>query len=253
MSPPPAIDWPVPAAFPSLKAEDIHLWCAWLDDPRLTGPAVEMILAPDERTRAHHFHFAVDRRRSIAARLVLRHLLGGYLGIEPAAVQFTYGPYGKPALVPPAAVQFNLSHADPMALLAFTPTRPVGVDLEQLRDMPDLPLLEERLFPAEGRGATLPRPQSFYRRWTQMEAAGKYWGTGLQLDSVALLPAQIQEADPAEGFIGCVAYDGPPAQLKCFHATPEILFAPPENTAPPSSKLPALPHRTTVSPPLSSG
>src|SRR4051812_50155435 len=55
-------------------------------------------LREDELQRASRFQFTRDRRRFIVARGCLRQLLGARLGIDPQAVELSYGLNGKPRL-----------------------------------------------------------------------------------------------------------------------------------------------------------
>jgi 4'-phosphopantetheinyl transferase len=96
---------------------------------RLDHGAIELLSA-DERARAGQFMFDRDRRRYIAARARLRIILARYVGQAPAALQFHYGPHGKPAL---DGISFNLSHSADLALLAVSRGTVVGVDIERVR------------------------------------------------------------------------------------------------------------------------
>src|SRR5262249_20133919 len=142
------------------------------------------ILAPDEKERAARFHFEHLRSAFIAARGVLRCLLGGYLNRHPGRVQFRYGARGKPALEPDAGIEFNLAHSGGLAVLAFASGCPIGVDLEQIRPIPELREIAARFFCAEEAAeiASLPsgeRQRSFFRCWTRKEAYIKATGDGL--------------------------------------------------------------------------
>ncbi len=251
MSQLPTIHWPVPKFFPALAPGGIHVWCVPLDDPRLGGSAADLILSTPELARAAAFHFETDRRRYVAAHLMLRGLLGRYLRVEAAQLAFTTGPLGKPALAGPAgtpALPFNLSHSGPLGLLAVSGGANVGVDIEQQWEMPDLVPLEERMFTAgelrrQQRLPPGPRLQGFYRRWTQLEAAGKCRGTGLELETAVRGPEQLEPADPAAGFTGCIASDVRPERVDYFQFTPGVLIAPAETTVPTDRRLPWLPHR----------
>lgn len=233
----PAIHWNVPATFPSLEREELHVWCAWLDEPELSA-SPGGLLSVDELARARAFHFEPDRRRFIAARAVLRHLLGAYLETPASRLQFTYGTYGKP-LLKPAWLQFNVSHSGPLGLFVISRHKDVGIDLEENRDLPDLDLIETRVFTAaeaEHLRALGPeaRRREFYRRWTRREAAGKCTGIGLDLDGNGPTraldvpppqPPQHEAVDPAENFLGTVAYEGPPATIHRFRFATQILPA----------------------------
>src|SRR5207248_11802779 len=94
----------------------------------------------DEFERARRFYFDRDRRRYVVGRGILRMLLGRYLHCAPQEIDFAYGAYGKPSLAKPAAgpvLHFNVAHSEGLALYAFTYAGEVGVDVEQMRDLPD--------------------------------------------------------------------------------------------------------------------
>jgi 4'-phosphopantetheinyl transferase len=212
--------WPSPPAFPALPPDELHVWSVGLDEP---GPAPGPLLSDEEHLRARAYHFENTRRRFIAARAALRRLLGAYLGRPPAELPFTYGPFGKPALAD-CALQFNVSHSGPLALIAIARHHAVGVDLEAVRDLPDLDFVEASVFaPGElaAQRARLPadRRENFYRRWTRREAFGKGAGVGLFLDvaeSIAPPGWQSEMLSPAPGYAACVAWEGEPLRVRRF-------------------------------------
>ncbi|HEU5432554.1 MAG TPA: 4'-phosphopantetheinyl transferase superfamily protein [Thermomicrobiales bacterium] len=198
--------WPDPPPLLRLDEGDVHVWRASLSAP---SPALAAPLAADERARADRFRFPVDRDRFIAARGILRALLARYLDRDPADLRFTYGPHGKPALAAPAAtggLEFNLSHADDVALVVVARGREVGVDIERVRPLPDLDAVAAVMFsPAERDllAAAPPdrRPDLFFKLWTHKEAYLKALGSGLSrrpADSTILFgAARSTVADPA--------------------------------------------------------
>jgi hypothetical protein len=120
--------WAPPPARPSLAAGEVHLWRATLDRPPAEIQALASLLSVDEATRAARFRAWRDRCRYVAARGLLRTILGRYLGAEPARLRFSYvcacgdprcrPERRKPALAPDwggAALRFNLSHADDLS------------------------------------------------------------------------------------------------------------------------------------------
>ena len=78
-----------------LPTNEIHVWCASLDQPVSRFQRQKKLLSPDESIRAERFYFEIDRKRFIACHGILRTILGFYLGIEPSALQFCYGKNGK--------------------------------------------------------------------------------------------------------------------------------------------------------------
>jgi 4'-phosphopantetheinyl transferase len=193
--------WLAAPADTILPEDELHVWRADLDqDPSITNN-LEADLSEDERARANKFHFARDRSRFIVARGLLRTTLAAYLGQEPAALHFCYGPQGKPSLqmigTRPPEIQFNLAHENGQAVYAFALRRRLGIDVEAIRD--DFPTIEiaKRFFsPLEIKQLLeLPpdeRREAFFLGWTRKEAYIKARGEGLhiELDSfaVALAP-----------------------------------------------------------------
>jgi 4'-phosphopantetheinyl transferase len=194
---------PCSAAGLALPSGEIQLWVVALDPAPDVVERLARSLAPDEWERAWRFRFEQHRRRYLVGRGALRALLGGYLGIAPREVTFTYGPRGKPFLAGPPAtasgLSFNLSNSHELALVGFLRGPEIGVDVEFLKPMPDLEQISERFFSESERVALrrLPAPQKpegFFNCWTRKEAYLKAVGEGLAapLDSfdVTLAPGE---------------------------------------------------------------
>lgn len=180
---------PMPIAFlhidggpRELPADDIHVWSAPLD--RSCDIA---LLTPDERVRADRFKMERIRRQFVAARVQMRIILGGYLGIEPGAVPIVYLDGGKPVLDPSLGrdLHFNVSHSEALAIYAVTRAGRVGVDVERRRNLPNPEALVERFFSQGEREIfrNLPeceRQAAFFCAWTRKEAVLKAVGQGVQ-------------------------------------------------------------------------
>jgi 4'-phosphopantetheinyl transferase len=234
--------WPLPPDELSLAPDEIHLWCA----PLVVAADVQQHLArrlsPDERQRADRFRFPHHRRRYIVCRGILRALLGRYLRIPPAQVQFTYGGHGKPALVG-APLYFNVSHSQELALYAVLRGQEIGVDVEALRPIADAAGISERFFSPRENAVfrSLPpeeQDRGFLNCWTRKEAFIKALGEGLShpLDrfDVALVPGEparllsidgaeaegaawlLEELHPAPGYVGALAVQGRDWRLACW-------------------------------------
>lgn len=209
----------------------VVVWRVGLEQPPGTVERLKSLLTDDERAKAARYHFPTHRRRSILRRGALRTILAGYLGAEAAELRFVYGPQGKPALAEPtAAVHFNVSHSGELALMAVG-QRPLGVDLEQWREVADADLVARRFFtPNEVAAQSAARDgnQLFLRHWTRKEAVIKAVGRGLSMPlntfDISAVDAgqivQINEAggeqrwhvrdlDPAEGYLAALASAGP--------------------------------------------
>ena len=173
--------------FGVLKTPAVDIVGVRLDAPAEVIAALWQLLSRDERERAEKFRFAEHRQHYIVARGSLRRLLAERLRIAPRAVEFVETKYGKPRLAPvhgSADLDFNLSHSGALALYAFTSGRAVGVDVELIRDVPDVDDLAERFFsPTEIASLkALPlarRSLAFLACWTRKEAFIKALGQGL--------------------------------------------------------------------------
>jgi 4'-phosphopantetheinyl transferase len=179
--------WQNPLNQPTLTDNQVHVWRANLDLPTVTIEELAAILSSDEIERANRFHFSKDRKRFIAARSILRQLLGNYLQITPDKLEFEYSDRGKPRLsasMPNSSLQFNVSHSHEYALYGFIYDQAIGVDIEYLREMSDAVKIAERFFsPREFKLiASYPKEQQhqvFFKFWTAKEAYLKATGTGL--------------------------------------------------------------------------
>ena len=144
-------------------------------------------LSDGERLRASRFVFERDRRRFIVGRARLRHLLASQLGVPPDAVELVYGPRGKPGLsrrFADAALCFNVSHSEDVAVYAFSRGREIGVDVEAVREWRDTDNIAARFFSRRENEAYLAldprdRPLGFFNCWTRKEAFIKALGDGL--------------------------------------------------------------------------
>lgn len=168
-----------------LAAEEIHVWELRLDRPPAARERLLGWLSAAERERAARFRSDLHRNRFIAARGLLRQLLGGYTASDPAELRFVAGPYGKPRLQGPGP-QFNLSHSGGLAIYAFRAWAEVGVDVELLDPEVAATRVPEHFFaPAEVRHLrSLPaaiQPRAFLECWTRKEAFIKARGDGLSL------------------------------------------------------------------------
>jgi 4'-phosphopantetheinyl transferase len=172
-----------------LDGSDVHVWVARLDLAPVQIHAFTSTLSADEMERARRFHFERDQNGFIAARGVLRAILGVYLGVDPARLEFTYGRHGKPALADSGAeagLSFNLSHSDDVALVALTRGRTIGVDLERMKPFVEVADVTRTIFSARELAEfwTLPpddQQASFFNAWTRKEAFVKATGLGFSM------------------------------------------------------------------------
>jgi len=180
-----------------LENGEVHLWRTRLGLKATVLDMLAQSLSEEERQRVAAFHFQKDRERFIASHGFLREVLARYLDIDPAAVTFHVGPAGKPELAPQNEIRFNLSHSGSGALLGVTRGRDIGVDVEEMRPIPDALQMAKRFFsPGENRvlQGLKGDPLAFFRCWTRKEAYMKARGQGLSLGlerfEVAFAPSE---------------------------------------------------------------
>jgi 4'-phosphopantetheinyl transferase len=229
-----------------IQPGEIHVWrvffSTYLDDI----DAFVKRLLPAESERAARFRAEHARHEYIISRIFLRAVLGSYLNIPPALIQFRYGPRGKPSLAGDISLRFNLSHSRDVALLAITWEREIGADVEYIRPIPEADDIVGNYFsPNEITVfSALPaseKPAAFFRCWTRKEAYIKACGDGLSipLDSfdVTLAPRQPArllrvEGNPAEverwalldvpvveNYAAALCVEGKSAEIACWDWT----------------------------------
>ncbi|MGJ3252881.1 MAG: 4'-phosphopantetheinyl transferase family protein [Elainellaceae cyanobacterium] len=248
--------WRSPIEYPPLLEGEVHVWRSHFSSHVLSDANLSQfaqVLAADEQERAQRFRSDPHRQQFIAARGLLRILLGDYLDIDPAQIQFVYGDYGKPLLNASSmsqALHFNLSHSHEMVLYAVTRDRPVGIDIEYLRRVQNVEQLAHRFFsPIEAAAISALSPDqqqtAFFNGWTRKEAYLKATGRGLADLSeveVTLLPndpprlitlpahspdySDVSESlgsewtlhhlNPGESYVGALAVQQCP-QVQCLH------------------------------------
>lgn len=229
-----------------LSDNDVHVWCADLDQAGSSVQELTAILSEDEQIRAEKFRFAQHRHRFIAARGILRKVLGFYLGIQPSELQFIYSSRGKPALTKTCnakKLSFNLSHSQGLALYGITYDANIGVDLEYIRPMSDVEKIVGRFFADNESNLFQKIPDheklvAFFNAWTGKEAYLKATGEGLagHLDQieVSLIPEEpakllsikgnkeaaegwcLKTLTPATSYVATVAVEGQISSMSCW-------------------------------------
>lgn len=229
----------------TLAREEVHLWSFTLKVSDSVFEGFREILSEDEVARTERFRFPHLRRRFVAGRGSLRTILGGYLGVEPRELTFSYSAHGKPSLVEaPVDVQFNVSHSDDLMVVAVCRESPIGVDIE--KQDPRFHSLEiaARYFCKSENDEMARRggeagQRAFFQLWTAKEAVLKATSLGLALDlsklEIDLTPLRIVHMEdsaktnganwhltaftPAEGYSGTLAAAWRPARLdwRDFH------------------------------------
>jgi 4'-phosphopantetheinyl transferase len=223
---------------------EIHVWRAWLDG--CDSQQLSRTLSAEERARAEKFHRSEDRHQFIAARGLLRRILGRYLKIAPEDLRFCYGSHGKPALeagTSGQALHFNLAHSRGLALYAIALGHEVGVDLEYVCQNLKYKGIAERFFSAREYADLCAFPAGeqrrvFFNYWTHKEAFVKATGEGLayRLDEFEISAGRgnatllsirddrraarhwtLLHLNPAPDYVASIAAKGRGWRLRCWH------------------------------------
>ncbi|WP_440068647.1 4'-phosphopantetheinyl transferase family protein [Streptosporangium sp. OZ121] len=136
----------------------------------------------ERRARADRFHFPEDRKRCLAAGVLLRYALLERHGLPVRDLVVARNEFGKPFLVNRPGLHFNLSHSGRWVACATSATE-IGVDIEHTsagavdiahRFTPD----EHAYISAAPAGA---RARRLVQIWTLKESYVKYLGRGLNV------------------------------------------------------------------------
>jgi 4'-phosphopantetheinyl transferase len=189
----------------------------WWAAPRGPGdaPGLVALLDPHERDRLGRFRRPVDAARYLAAHALTRLTLAEVVGRPAAALAFDRTcrcgeQHGKPVL--PGGPGFSLTHAGDLVGVAVHPAGPVGLDVEEVRELTDLAAMAAHACsPRE----TVPDVDAFFTLWTRKEALLKAVGIGLAapMSAITLGPS---------GVLGWTGEDAPsaPTWLRDLHPAP---------------------------------
>jgi 4'-phosphopantetheinyl transferase len=134
-------------------------------------------------------------------------MLGGMLGMAPAALEFVIGEHGKPELAHEAhaGVRFNLSHTKGLVACGVTQSDDLGVDVEQIERKLEVDSLARSVFSDDEQAALAlldgaVRRERFFQHWTLKEAYVKAMGRGISLPLRSLHVRIAEASAPALEF-----------------------------------------------------
>ena len=170
------------------KLESILLVCVDVDKMMVQIDVNQMAstLSGDELVRANSFRDPLLRDRFIAGRFCLREILGKELGMPSSEISFSIENNGKPVVSnsPTHVGHFSFSRSQHYALIGYSASHRIGVDIERVRSFPDMELMAAEIF-AERQllewQSLLPaeQPLGFFCGWTRKEAVVKVDGRGI--------------------------------------------------------------------------
>ncbi|MFN3695212.1 MAG: 4'-phosphopantetheinyl transferase family protein, partial [Ignavibacterium sp.] len=175
--------------FQNLESE-IHIHTINFSTERNSVENYFQFISEDEKGKVNRFKFSVNRQNSIITYYFRRKILSQYLIIEPSEIEFSYNAYGKPLISEPqrSGIHFNYSHSDDFLIFAVSKNIEVGIDIELVKDLPDLIDLAKNYFSDSefqhfhSLENKIDRINFFYKIWTRKEALLKAAGIGITDD-----------------------------------------------------------------------
>jgi len=170
---------------PDLLTGEIHLWTVSIDALKDQSVHLESLLSETEKKRVSFYKFEQTQLSYLVSQALLRKLLAAYLDEKPADVKMGVHKKGKPYLIHNHQVYFNLSNSQNLCVYAFSCDGEVGIDIEKIRDLPDIDQLIEKNLTRRERNYLVKDPASklnwFFRFWTYKESYLKAIGEGMRL------------------------------------------------------------------------
>lgn len=163
--------------------KEVHVWLV------AVHPASHLfrLLSTEERGVAARFKFRHDQERYIRAHGILRQILAGYTGVDPAYLSFNKTKYGKPVLdhvKVEETVHFNMTYSRRLICYIISKHSEVGIDVEYLSQDFDWGGIATTYFSPQEldrlENTTKKEQVSlFFKLWTAKEALLKCKGIGL--------------------------------------------------------------------------
>jgi 4'-phosphopantetheinyl transferase len=140
-------------------------------------------MTAEKKERILRYQRLEDAQRSLVGDILARYTICKRLGAKNDELVFGQNEYGKPLLLKPAGLYFNISHAGEWVACALADS-PVGIDIELVK--PADYTLAQRFCAKEEYLFLLQQPEEtrlkhFYRFWTMKESYSKFDGRGLSL------------------------------------------------------------------------
>jgi phosphopantetheinyl transferase len=181
-------------------------------------------LPESEHRRATGMRLDARRRSFVLGRTLLRAAVARVAGVGPDEVVVEIEPGGRPVLAGPLKpLSVSIAHSGRYVVVAVA-NRPVGVDVEQLRQLASFPRVVARVCSTQemhritrvtgGRGE-----RAFFAVWARKEAYGKALGRGVDfpMRSVTIGRGRIsggarqwrvRDLDIDPGYVAAVAAQG---------------------------------------------
>lgn len=141
------------------------------------------ILSDQRKMIIKKYIHEADIKRSILAETLLKYILWKHLKIFESEIKFKYNEYGKPSLIAPEGVHFNISHSGDWVFCGVSDA-PIGIDIEEI--ITDCLSIAKIFFANEEYDYICNQPlfnqyDTFCKIWTLKESYIKCIGKGLSI------------------------------------------------------------------------
>lgn len=171
--------------FPILSSGEMHVWNVSLDVSDSDYLFFTEALSEKELSKVEYYNFQQVKSAYVASHGALRILISKYLGTQPGLLKIGHKRKGKPYSLDDPGLYFNMSNSGKLAVIVFSRDGEVGIDIEQIRSLPDLDEMIEKNFTPKEIKFILAKPEEkinrFFRFWTIKEAYLKAIGEGMRL------------------------------------------------------------------------
>ena len=170
-----------------LNPGEIHIWPTTIDE-RYGKMLAQSYLSINEKRNAARYAYDIDTYLFSVRHNLLRIILGDYLNCDPAKIRFNSNHYQKPHIAHPnTLIQFNISSSSNRFVAAFCQHHTIGVDIEHIRQIEDIPQMINDYCTNEESDWLNSQPEnlrisSFFQIWSRKEALVKAIGKGLNIE-----------------------------------------------------------------------
>ena len=197
----------------ALEQNEVHIWFA--RQPSICISDLDAYLSRDELDHTGRLRFEQNRFAYKFAHGVLRDILSMYLRHSPSEIRFDKNNFGKPfldSITMDSRLQFNLSHADHMVVVGIRAGQNIGVDVENVRPIDDIPAIAQSYFSRRERDyisaqESADQLRAFFSCWTRKEAYIKAVGKGLSIPLNSFEIAANSHREERFGVSGLFAAD----------------------------------------------
>ena len=169
-----------------MKDDELHIWRYNLDELDYHSEKKSPVLSKEEQKRYSSYLNESDKIRYICNHRFVRQVLSEYLNIPSSQIEFSYAHRGKP-YVKNSGLFFNYSYRANFCILGITKSAEVGIDIEKIKPLQDIPTFTEFCFSKKEKEIIFNSDKdrfqdTLFTFWTFKEAIIKSLGIGLSAD-----------------------------------------------------------------------